>query len=177
MAALVVTDFLGVPFQTAREALRSFRGVARRFEVKGEAGDVVVIDDYAHHPTEIRATLRAARERYPERRIWAVWQPHTYSRTKELLDAFVASFDDADRVMLLPIYAARETDTLGIGAADVAAAMDEHVEARVAGSMAQAVGWLTSAVQPGDAVLTLSAGDGNRVGEQLLAALERQDGS
>lgn len=177
MAALVATDFLGIPFAVAREALRSFRGVARRFEIKGEAEGVVVIDDYAHHPTEIQATLQAAEERFPKRRLWAIWQPHTYSRTKQLLGAFAESFDRADRVIVLPIYAARETDTLGISASDVVEAMDRG-EARVAGSLEEAVGWLLTAVRPGDVVLTLSAGDGNWVGERLLAELEgRADGA
>ena len=171
MAALAVTDFLGVPFAAVREALRSFRGVARRFEIKGESEGVVVIDDYAHHPTEIQATLRAARERFPEGRVWAIWQPHTYSRTKELMEGFAASFDNADRVIVLPVYPARETDTLGVSAADVVDAMD-HREARVAESMQQALGWLLAAVRPGDVVLTLSAGDGNWVGERLLTELK-----
>jgi len=170
MAALAVTDFLGVPFRVAREALTGFRGVARRFEIKGQVDGVVVIDDYAHHPTEIQATLRAARERFPERRLWAVWQPHTYSRTKELLEGFAASFGDADRVVVLPIYPARETDTLGVSAADVVDAMD-HPDARVVGSMKEAVDWLRTAVQPDDVVLTLGAGDGDQVGERLLAHL------
>jgi UDP-N-acetylmuramate--alanine ligase len=178
MAALAVTDFLGVPFRVAREALTGFRGVARRFEVKGMVDGVVVIDDYAHHPTEIRATLRAAKERFPERRIWAVWQPHTYSRTKELLDGFASSFDDADRVTVLPIYPARETDTLGVSADDIVDAMDHAasapVDARVAGSMDEAVDELQAAVRSGDVVLTLGAGDGDQVGERLLAWLGGQ---
>ena len=173
LAALVVTDGVGVPFRAAREALTEFRGVARRFEIKGEIRDVVVVDDYAHHPTEIRATLRAARARFPERRIWAVWQPHTYSRTKELLADFASSFGDADRVVMLPIYAARETDTLGVSASDVAQAVD-RVETTVADSMEEAVDWLRSGVRPGDVVLTLGAGDGYRVGERLLEELEGQ---
>lgn len=173
MAALVVADSLAVPFVVAREALMSFHGVARRFEIKGEADGVVVIDDYAHHPTEIRATLRAARQRFPDRRIWAVWQPHTYSRTKELMSGFAASFDDADRVVLLPIYPARETDSLGVSDADVAAAMD-HTQTYVAESMEHAIDWLESAVRPRDVVLTLGAGDSDRVGERLLVELERR---
>ena len=173
MGAMAVTDRLGVPFSVTREALRGFRGVARRFEVKGEAGGVVVVDDYAHHPTEIRATLRAAKERYPERRIWAVWQPHTYSRTSELLGEFATAFADADRVVVLPIYPARETDTLGVSAEVVGAAIDRN-ETHVAGSLTEAWEWLRAAVRPGDAVLTLSAGDGNRVGERLLAELGGQ---
>jgi UDP-N-acetylmuramate--alanine ligase len=171
LAALAVTDFLGVPFRTAREALTEFRGVARRFEVKGEAGGVVVVDDYAHHPTEIRATLRAAKERFADRRIWAVWQPHTYSRTKELLTAFATSFGDADEVIVLPIYPARETDTLGVSAARVVEAM-EHRSVRAAASMEEALTWLGTEVRPGDAVLTLGAGDGDLVGEWLLEILK-----
>ncbi len=174
MAALAVTDFLGVPLRVAREALTGFRGVARRFEVKGEADGVVVIDDYAHHPTEIQATLRAARERFPERRIWAVWQPHTYSRTKELLEGFAASFSDADHVLVLPVYPAREADTLGVSAADVVDRMN-HADTRAVGSMGEAVARLVSAVQPDDVVLTLGAGDGNQVGERLLARLGGED--
>jgi len=170
LAALAVTDFLGVPFRTAREALTEFRGVARRFEVKGEAGGVVVVDDYAHHPTEIRATLRAAKERFPDRRIWAVWQPHTYSRTKALLPEFAACFDDADEVIVLPIYAARETDTLGFSAERVAEAMDHH-GVRAAASMEEALTWLGTEVGSGDVVLTLGAGDGDLVGEWLLEIL------
>jgi UDP-N-acetylmuramate--alanine ligase len=170
MAALAVTDFLGVSFRTAREALTEFHGVARRFEVKGEADGVIVVDDYAHHPTEIRATLRAAKERFPDRRIWAVWQPHTYSRTKELLTEFATSFEDADEVIVLPIYAARETDTLGVSATGVVDVM-EHRSARAAATMEEALTWLGTEVGPGDAVLTLGAGDGNLVGEWLLEIL------
>jgi UDP-N-acetylmuramate--alanine ligase len=170
MAALAVTDFLGVPFRTAREALTEFYGVARRFEVKGEADGVVVVDDYAHHPTEIQATLRAAKERFPDRRIWAVWQPHTFSRTRELLTAFTMSFDDADRVIVLPVYAARETDTLGVSAASVVEAMD-HRSVRAAASMEEALNWLGTEVRAGDVVLTLGAGDGDQVGEWLLEIL------
>lgn len=170
MAALAVTDFLGVPFPVARAALTGFRGVGRRFEVKGEISDVTVVDDYAHHPTEIRATLQAARERFPDRRLWAVWQPHTYSRTLTLLVDFGKAFDLADHVIVLPIYAARETDSLGISDADVVAAV-QHPDVRRTQSLDEAVVWLGTEVQPGDVVLTLGAGDGYRVGEWLLDVL------
>jgi UDP-N-acetylmuramate--alanine ligase len=171
LAALAVAESLGVPFRVAREALAGFRGVARRFEIKGEADGVVVIDDYAHHPTEIRATLAAARERFPAGRIWAVWQPHTYSRTRKLLTGFAASFGKADHVIVLPIYPARETDTLGVSASDVVNAMD-HGDVRAAECMDEALTWLGTEVRAGDVVLTLGAGDGNRVGEWLLEILE-----
>ncbi len=172
MGALVVADFLGVPFSVAREALTGFRGVARRFEIRGQREGVLVVDDYAHHPTEIRATLRAAREQFPGRRIWAVWQPHTYTRTKELLNEFADAFEDADRVIVLPIYPARETDTLGIRAADVASAMD-HPQAEVVATMQEAVDRLQEDLQADDVVLTLGAGDCDYVSQRLMDTLER----
>ncbi len=176
VAALAVADSLDVPFNVARSALTEFRGVGRRFEVKGEVKGVVVVDDYAHHPTAIRATLLAARQRFPTGRLWVVWQPHTYSRTKALLDDFAQSFRIANRVIVLPIYAARETDTgdsesHGVSSADVVAAM-QHPDARSARSLDEAFVWLGTEVEPGDVVLTLSAGDGNLVGKWLLELLE-----
>ena len=173
MGALAVTGFLGVPLRAAREALAEFRGVGRRFEVKGEADGVTVIDDYAHHPTEIRATLQAARDRFPRRPLWAVWQPHTYSRTVTLQVGFVEAFDAADHVIVLPIYAARETDTLGASSAGLVAAM-QHPDARCARSLDEAVVWLGTESLPGDVVLTLGAGDGDQVGEWLLEALRAE---
>jgi UDP-N-acetylmuramate--alanine ligase len=171
MAALAVAHYLGVPFGVTRSALTDFRGVGRRFEVKGEIDGVVVVDDYAHHPTEIEATLSAARGRFPEQPLWAVWQPHTYSRTKTLLEDFVRAFDVADHVIVLPIYPAREVDTYGVSSADVVAAM-RHPDVRCAGSLDEALVWLGTEVQSGDVVLTLGAGDGHKVGEWLLEALE-----
>ncbi|MDY6876936.1 MAG: UDP-N-acetylmuramate--L-alanine ligase [Chloroflexota bacterium] len=170
MAALAVAGFLDIPFRVARIALTEFRGVGRRFEVKGDAGGVIVVDDYAHHPTEIRVTLAAARQRFPDRSLWVVWQPHTYSRTKTLMGDFVQAFVMADHVIVLPIYAAREIDTLGISSADVVAAM-RHPDVRCAGSLDEAMVWLGTEVRHGDVVLTLGAGDGYRVGEWLLKVL------
>ena len=173
--ALAVADFLDVPFRVAREALREFRGVGRRFEIKGEAGGgVVVVDDYAHHPTEIRTTLRAARDRFPGRSLWAVWQPHTYSRTVTLLADFAQAFAAADHVVVLPIYAARETDTLGVSSGDVVAAM-QHPDARCARSLDEAVVWLGTELRSGDVLLTLGAGDGYRVGEWVLDVLGKEE--
>jgi len=173
MGALALTDFLGVSFRVAREALTEFRGVGRRFEVKGEADGVIVVDDYAHHPTEIRATLQAARDRFPGHSLWAVWQPHTYSRTMTLREEFAEAFGAADHVIALPIYAARETDTLGVNSADVVAAM-HHPDGRCARSLDEAVVWLGTELRPGDVVLTLGAGDGYRVGEWVLEALRTE---
>jgi UDP-N-acetylmuramate--alanine ligase len=173
LAVVAVADELGVPFATVTEALRAFRGTGRRFEIKGVANGVTVVDDYAHHPTEIRATLATARGNYPGRKIWAVWQPHTYSRTKALLDDFVTAFDDADHVLVTPIYAAREMDDLGVSSADVVARM-VHADARVVADLDEAVEVLETEVQTGTVVLTLGAGDGYLIGERLLERLRER---
>ena len=177
LAALAVADQLDVPFATMTEALREFRGMGRRFEVKGVAHGVTVVDDYAHHPTEIRATLAAARINYPERKIWAVWQPHTYSRTKILMNDFATAFGDADHILVTTIYAARETDDLGISSADVVAKMD-YSDVRLVDDVDQAVDELETGIRAGDVVLTLGAGDGYLIGEKLLSRLrERTNGN
>lgn len=138
--------------------------------MRGEACGVTVIDDYGHHPTEIRATLAAARASYPEHTIWAVWQPHTFSRTKLLLDEFASAFGDADHVIVTEIYASREKDSLGVSVADVLKRM-AHRDAQQAASLGKATVMLAERVKPGDVVITLSAGDGNQVGEKLLERL------
>jgi UDP-N-acetylmuramate--alanine ligase len=170
MAAVLVADALGVPFRVSREALTEFRGTARRFEVKGETNGVTVVDDYAHHPTEVQATLAAARARFASRKLWVVWQPHTYSRTKALLEGFGRAFGQADHVIVLPIYPARETDNLGLSSACVAETI-QATDVRSAGSLEEALVWLGTEVRSGDVVLTLGAGDGDKVGEWLLEVL------
>ncbi len=173
LAAIAVCEELGLAFTETVPALISFGGVGRRFQLVGEAGDVTVIDDYAHHPTEIRATLAAARQRYPGRRLWAVWQPHTYSRTRLLKAAFAGAFGDAHRVVVLDVYRSRETDTLGVDAAQIVGEMD-HPYARHIASRAEAAAFILDRVRPGDVILTLGAGDGNAVGEWVLEGLERR---
>jgi len=175
LAVLAVGHRLGLHLADVRETLRSFRGVQRRFEVKGEVGGkardgIVVVDDYAHHPTQIRTTLQAARERYPERTIWAVFQPHTYSRTRALLGEFAASFAHADHVVVTEIYAARESDDLGVSAADIVARM-KHPDARYIPGLNEAASHLLDHLKPGDVLLTLGAGDGYKVGEEVLTEL------
>ncbi len=170
LAAIAATAGLGIGYETIRLALAEFGGVGRRFQVIGEIGDVIVIDDYAHHPTEIRATLAAARQRYANRRIWAVWQPHTYSRTKRLLSEFATSFVDADRVVALDVYRSRETDTLGVGTASVLAEM-EYPEAHHVGDVEEAAAFLLDRIRPGDVIITMTAGDGYLVGEIVLREL------
>ncbi len=171
LAAIAVALDLELEFSQVCRALAEFGGVGRRFQVLGETGGVTVIDDYAHHPTEIQATLAAARQRYGDRRLWAVWQPHTYSRTRLLLPQFATSFTDADRVIALDIYRSRETDTLGMHTADVASGI-EHPHAVYIGKKQETVDYLLDRIRPGDVVLTLGAGDGNLVGQGLLERLK-----
>lgn len=173
LAAIIVGLDLGIDFLTIRQGLAEFGGMGRRFEIVGEVGGVTIIDDYAHHPTEIRATLAAARQRFPGRRLWAVWQPHTYSRTRLLLEQFAQSFAQADRVIALDIYRSREQDTLGMDTAVVLQAMNhphaEHIPDRRA-----AADYLLDRVRPDDVVLTLGAGDGDVVGKWVLEGLQKR---
>ncbi|MDQ3227600.1 MAG: UDP-N-acetylmuramate--L-alanine ligase [Chloroflexota bacterium] len=166
-AALVA---LGYDAAAAAAALETYAGVGRRFEAKGEERGVLVIDDYAHHPTEIAATLRAARDRFPGRRLWAVFQPHTFSRLKTLLPGFAASFAAADRVLILDVYAARETDDLGISSADLVRLLP--AETLTARDPAHAATILAAVVERGDVVLTLGAGSVTDTGPALLALLQ-----
>jgi UDP-N-acetylmuramate--alanine ligase len=178
LGALAAAAQVGIAPEVAAASLATFRGTGRRFELKGEAGGVTVVDDYAHHPTEIAVNLRAARERYPGRPVWAVFQPHTYSRTKLLLREFAEALAPADRVVLLDIYAARERDTLGISADDLAALLPERPLR--AASPDEAAALLLARHRAGElaagaVVLTLGAGDVWRAGEGLLAGLRRAD--
>jgi UDP-N-acetylmuramate--alanine ligase len=168
LGALAATDQLGTPFATSARALASFHGVGRRFEVLGEAGGVIVIDDYAHHPSEIRATLQAARQRFPRADVWAVFQPHTYSRTRALLASFAAAFADANHVLVTDIFAAREQPD-GVTSAKGLVQVMRHPDARVVSTLDEALRVLAAEVEPGAVVVTLSAGDANRVGKDLLA--------
>jgi UDP-N-acetylmuramate--alanine ligase len=167
LAALAVADFLGVDFNTARNALADYRGVGRRFDVKGEAGGVTVVDDYAHHPTEIRATLAAARQRFAGRPLWVVFQPHTFSRTRALLADFAASFNDAEHVIVVDIFRSREAPDPSVSAADIVQAM-RHPDARHIPALRAAADYLQTHLQPGDVLLTLGAGDGDWVGAEIL---------
>lgn len=175
LAALAVVDHLGVAFKKASEALTEFHGVERRFEVLGEAKGVVVIDDYAHHPTEIRATLQAARERFPEQELWAVFQPHTYSRIRTLLNEFSQAFTDADRVIILDVFAAREAVDPDFSGEAISERI-EHRDVRFIPGVDDAVQVLQDEVRENSVVITLSAGDGNQVGRLLLEKLKVGEG-
>lgn len=169
LAALAVADALELDLEKAGKALEAFTGTGRRFDLRGEAGGVTIIDDYAHHPTEIRATLAAARSRYPNSRLWVVWQPHTYSRTRALLDEFAHSFNDADQVVVTEIYAAREHSN-GFSAAQVVEKMP-HPGAVFKPTLADASAYLLKSLQRNDVLLVLSAGDADQISTRVLEEL------
>ncbi|MBM3127806.1 MAG: UDP-N-acetylmuramate--L-alanine ligase [Chloroflexi bacterium] len=170
LAAIAVASKVGVDLSSARATLEKFRGAARRFEIKGEFRGVTIVDDYAHHPTEIRATLAAARTRFPSRAIWAVFQPHTFSRTIALLDEFATAFAGADHVIVTAIYAARERDARAVSSAQLVERMT-HRDARVIATLDAAAEFLSAQMRAGDILITLGAGDVNRIGE--IIARER----
>jgi UDP-N-acetylmuramate--alanine ligase len=169
-AAVAIGHQLEIAPEQIFEGLRDFRGVDRRFQLRGQGRGITVVDDYGHHPTEIRATLAAARE-CGFRRVIVVFQPHRYSRTKDLLDEFTAAFDDADAVVVLPIYAASEDPIPGV--------TGEKLAERIRGPLVKFAPDFPAAalealkfVQEGDLILTLGAGNVSQVGPLILDALE-----
>jgi UDP-N-acetylmuramate--alanine ligase len=170
LAALAVAAWCGIPFDIAVPCLEAYSGTARRFERKGEAGGVIVYDDYAHHPTEVEATLSAARRRHPEQRIWALFQPHTFSRTRHMLYRMGDSFELADQVIVTDIYASREQNDGSVSAAELVAASG-HPHIRHIAGLEAATAYLVANLAPGDVLLTLGAGDGYTVGEAVLKQL------
>jgi UDP-N-acetylmuramate--alanine ligase len=169
LAALSVMAALGLSLETASAALSKYTGTGRRFEVIGKKKGITVIDDYAHHPTEIKATLAAARARYPKQRLVAVWQPHTYSRTKALLHEFSLAFEDADEVIVTEIYAARETKQK-FSSEEVVKAMP-HPAARFIATLEETTKYLLKHLRRQDVLLVLSAGDADQVSANVLAGL------
>lgn len=159
---------LGITLEQIQKGLKCFSGTNRRFEKKGEIGGVTVIDDYAHHPQEIRATLTTAKN-YPHRKIWCVFQPHTYSRTAALLDEFAQALLLADEVILADIYAAREVNTIGITSQDLADKIREAGgRVHYIPSFDEIETFILENCVPGDLLITMGAGDIVKVGEKLL---------
>ncbi len=165
-AALSVIHQINLPIQEAIGAIGSFTGTGRRFEILGEAQGTIIIDDYGHHPTEIAATIQAARSRYPHRRIWAIWQPHTYSRTQMLEKSFISSLDLADKVAVLAIYAAREENP-GYSAETIVKALPPG-KAHYLPEFDQAIAFLTENLQPTDVAIVFSAGDATEISKAVL---------
>jgi UDP-N-acetylmuramate--alanine ligase len=169
VGAAAAARALGVAPAAIRDALRGFRGVARRFELKGEAAGATVIDDYAHNPEKLEAAIRAAREAYPLSRVWVAFQPHTYSRTKALWGEFVAALRLADRAYVLDVYAAREEPDSEVSAERLASEVGER--GVYAGSVAEAPARIAPDLAPGVLLMTIGAGDITHVGPALLDLL------
>jgi UDP-N-acetylmuramate--alanine ligase len=177
LAAISVGLELEIPFATIAEGLAGFRGIHRRLEVRGECAGRTVLDDYGHHPTEIRATLRAIREAHPGRRVVVLFQPHRYSRTSKLLPEFATAFEEADLLFLLDIYPAAEVPIPGVDSGLLARAILEAGgrEPEWIRDRAEAARRVAEATAPGDLVVTLGAGDVVRHGEEILHVLRERD--
>jgi UDP-N-acetylmuramate--alanine ligase len=173
LAAIAVGLDLDMPFDVIAGALAGFTGVQRRFQIRGEARGVLVVDDYGHHPAEIRATLAAAKAGY-DRRVITVFQPHRYSRTRDLRQEFLTAFNQSDVLVVMDIYGAGETPIPGVSARDLAEGIAAHGHREVHymnGDRAAVVAFLCESTRSGDLVLTLGAGDVGALGAELLARL------
>lgn len=169
LAAAVVADVLGIPVEITKNGLSEFTGTKRRFEHKGEKNGFTVVDDYAHHPTEIRATLSAAAH-YPHRELWCVFQPHTYTRTKALFHEFVDALKAADHIILADIYAAREVDDLGISSSDIQQSLlNAGADAYYFSSFSEIEDFCVKNCQKNDLLITMGAGDVVNIGENVLS--------
>lgn len=171
LAAVAVGVELGIPFSDIAEALHDFAGVGRRLEIKGDKGGVLVMDDYGHHPTEIRATIAAVKQNWPKRRLIVLFQPHRYSRTAHLYQEFAPALAGADNVKLFPIYPAGEKPIEGISSQLIFHAMKGNGQSVEHFSDAAV---LARQLRPGDIVLTLGAGDVWKTGEEILRLLPKK---
>lgn len=174
LAAITVGLELDIPFATIAAALESFSGVQRRLQVKGEWRDITVVDDYGHHPTEIRATLSALRDAWPERRLVVLFQPHRYSRTKALAEEFYTAFHEADILLLTEIYSASESPIPGVTAEALLNGIKKHGHrhAYFESSFSELLDKAMDILAPGDVVLSLGAGNIWQAGEKLLKMLQ-----
>ena len=178
LAAIAVSLELDIPFDRIQEGLEGFTGVDRRFSIRAERkmpeGDITIIDDYGHHPTEIRATLGAASQAWPDRRIVAVFQPHRYTRVRDLMDEFQRAFNSADEVVVCPVYRAGEKPIEGVDHDRIAAGMVDHGHRGVTkvDSLEEATAHLVDVTQPGDVVITLGAGDVAKVCQGLADGID-----
>jgi UDP-N-acetylmuramate--alanine ligase len=171
LAAIAVASVLELPQEAVRDAVARFRGVQRRFQHIGDAAGVTVMDDYAHHPTEVRATIAAAVQRFPGRRLICLFQPHTYTRTHYLLDGFRACFQGVDELLIAETYAAREEPSAGMSARELASLL-ENPPARYV-SLDEAPAAVLAILRPGDVFFTIGAGNVDEVGPKVLEGLRQ----
>lgn len=168
LAAVAVARSLDIPMETILRGLKRFTGTDRRFQKKGSVNGFTIIDDYAHHPQEIAATIEAAKK-YPHRKLWIVFQPHTYSRTAALLDDFAGALSQADEIVLADIYAAREKNTIGISSDDLRKHMlEQNTNVYYIPKFEDIEDFLLQHVEEGDVLITMGAGDIYKVGDDLL---------
>ncbi len=177
LAAIGVGLELDIPFEKIKAGLEKFSGVNRRFEVLGVFNDIMIVDDYAHHPTEIRATLKGARSGWPERRIVAVFQPHLYSRTRNFFEDFARSFFQADVLVVTDVYPAREEPIEGVSGALIAdtARRFGHREVHYEPDKTKLADYVYKLLQPGDLVLTIGAGDIWKTGRALVEKFKQRE--
>jgi UDP-N-acetylmuramate--alanine ligase len=173
LAAFALADSLGINREAIASSLAAFTGSGRRFEVRGEVDGVLLVDDYGHHPTEILATLSAARQTYPERYIRALWQPHTYTRTTTLFDEFTKAFQDADQVLVLDVYEAREDRPDQFHTENLANAI-QHDKVVYLPTNDQAAAYLEAELQAGDLLVIFTAGDAIDINDRLEQTLSER---
>lgn len=176
LASIAVGMELDIPFDIIKDALETLQGVQRRLEIKGEAKGITVIDDYGHHPTEIRTTLQAVKDCWPERRVIVVFQPHRYSRTKALFDDFARAFYQSDHLVILPIYPAGEKEIEGVNSRFLCEEISAHGHKEVTymNDMESAVTYLKEKLDENDILLTLGAGDVWKVGMTVFDSLSKE---
>jgi UDP-N-acetylmuramate--alanine ligase len=172
LAAIAIAQELEIPFSRVTEALEAFTGIHRRFEIKGEPHGILVIDDYGHHPAEIRATIGAIRDSW-KRPLTVIFQPHRYSRTQDLFDEFLTAFEGADRLILTEIYPAGEDAIPGVNSESLYQAIKRrgHTEVEFVPDKNQIPKMLAERLNAGDIALTLGAGDVYKVGEALVETI------
>jgi UDP-N-acetylmuramate--alanine ligase len=178
LGVLAIADFLGIPFETYVKALAQFEGVARRFTVRGEVGGVTVVDDFGHHPAEVRATLSGARSSFAGRRVIAAFQPHRYTRTRDQWDEFPKAFHDADKVVICDIFAAGEKPIDGISSEGLVKLAREagHKDITYVSRREDLAKWIDQHAKPTDLVITLGAGNIQLVCNDLIELLEKRLG-
>jgi len=169
--ALAALDQLGFSARRGARALGVFRGTGRRFEILGTYGTVTLVDDYAHHPTEIQTTIQAARDRFPDQRLWVIWEPHTYSRLQALEDRFQRAFQGADQVLITKVYPAREAKPAGFSIQELAEGVD-HPAVRYVSTFEQVLELLGKELTAQEVVIVLSAGDAVEINQALAHRLQ-----
>lgn len=173
MGILAIINQLDLPLVDAASLVSNFEGTDRRFEIAGQHGGITVIDDYAHHPTEIRATIDAARQRFPDARMWVVWQPHTFSRTITLQEDYRTAFVEADELIVTDVFAAREVRPSGFEMSEFVKQI-ENDRVQFVPQLEVASRMLVNGLKKGDVLLVLSAGDANRISRAVVEELKNQ---